>query len=342
MRLSRRVDRYALALVLISTFSLSNADAAEPRLVRELKSGVRLYDPPFPRGLYWLDRVRLIFVGVEDRFTEIRYTDKSRVPQPGIYIWNVETETLERYADLSSYANFCYADGYVRYAYRHAGKTILKRGPLGSEKEEVFDGPLKGAPDTSISRLTCREYRQSDYPKSGFGGVFPLRDGDGYIGSLEPKVNHQPKLGYFSIPTAQPIPLPFTRFTNERYLPYFKAYLFKRTDVGRQVVVLFLDGTVREIEIPAGLWLEGSTAFDLSRSGLVMISHSAATETPRVFREENRGAFLVNGDRVEKIASGYISAFEVSPDGCKVAIDIALLKPRRAALQVLNVCANDK
>ena len=337
-----RLRTCARTLILVSALALSNAYGIEPRVVAELEHDVHLYNPPFPRGLYWMDRVRLIFVGVENRFTEIRYTDKSRVPQPGIYIWNVEANAVQRYADLSSYATFCYADGHVRYAYRRAAKTFLRSGALGSEKEEVFDGPLPNKPGASVSRLSCREYRQSDYPQMGFGGVFPLRDGDGYIGSIQPPKDHQRKLGYFPTPTSQPIPLPFTRFTNERYLPHFKAYLFKPTDVGRKVVVLFLNGTVREFDIPSGLWLEGSTAYDLTRNGLLMVSHSAATATPKVFRDEERGAFLVTGSQVRKIASGYISAFEVSPDGCNVAMEIALVKPPRVALQILNVCSDEK
>lgn len=330
-------------VVLMAILFVWNAHAIEPRVVSELKGGVKPYTSSFPRGIYWMDNTRLIFVGAEDQTAATRREDKVRVRRPGLYIWDTTNNSLKRHADVSGSGSFCYADGYVRYVLGRSDKTVLRTGKLGIEKETVFDGPLPSNPGVSFSRLTCKEYRQSDYPKIGRGGVFPLRDGDGYLGLTEPPQNHQHKLGYFRTATSDGIPLPFSRFTNERYLPYFKAYLFQPTDASRKVFLLSLDGSTRVLDIPNGLWMAGTTAYDLTRSGVLMVSHSSATETPRVFRDENRGAFLINGSDVRRIASGRISGFQVSPDGCKVAMAIGLVRPqRRGTLQVLDVCSEIK
>jgi hypothetical protein len=91
---------------------------------------------------------------------------------------------------------------------------------------------------------------------------------------------------------------------------------------------VYADGRVTIHALPKGDWMAGSV-FGMPVLGAVLIISHAIP---------NDGAYLVIGSAIEKIVHGYIRAFAVSPDGCKVAMDVVAADGLVAHIATLNVC----
>lgn len=330
---SRACSWLCLLLALAWTIGAAAADYR----VTELSGSVSPRAPGGLPSIHWMDNERVIFMGVDPQITELREGDGLRVPKPALYIWNHRTNALTRYADLSDASSFCYADGYIRYNFRRDGKSVLRKGFIGKEEELVFEGPFPSEPNIAVNALTCKEYDRRELPSFGVGTAYPLKEGHGYLGAKGKDAAGNPVLMYFASGRHMGIPIPVRKSWSPTYSEYFKSYVFQSMDSQTKLWTLKLDGSVQEVDVPSGLWTSGTVKYGLTREGVFMMSHSAATETRRVFRDENRGGFLVNGGKVERIATGYISGFAVSPDGCKVAMGIGLVEGR-AVVQVIDVC----
>lgn len=175
---------------LISGLALAGlAACAQPSLsetqkyrVSEMRSDiVRPVRPTGDHNLAWLDDHRVLFEGW-DRV--LKDTLPSKGPSVGawhgLYIWNVRTGEVSRYATEPLRAEMCFADGYINYVIGRGIQQIRMEGPMGLEKPLPSIG--NEARDRPVNRFTCRSYQRSDLPKPIVGGgIEPLRPEDGWL-----------------------------------------------------------------------------------------------------------------------------------------------------------------
>lgn len=80
------------------------------------------------------------------------------------------------------------------------------------------------------------------------------------------------------------------------------------------------DGETKAFDIPAGPWFRGSTGYGLTKKGVFLWSAAVGN-----YDMGDAGGYLMQpGGKPERFIEGYIYSFDVSPDGCKIAMSIAL------------------
>jgi hypothetical protein len=78
------------------------------------------------------------------------------------------------------------------------------------------------------------------------------------------------------------------------------------------------DGQVTTFEIPPGKWFGGSTGYDIAKPGVFIWSHALG----RSGNGDAGGYLMREHESPQRFIAGYIHSYSISPDGCKVALNI--------------------
>jgi hypothetical protein len=274
----------------------------------------------------WLDDHRVMF-------NKPTIGKHGRIPAPpGLYIWDVDANTMERYADVGDAP--CYDNGYIHYFthYEGAGKKRIffyKYGEMGKEKTIK----LQWNDDIGFNPYDCRLMSlltMNELNKSKSRNIKPLRMDHGYLDIGDTKGNLK-----LIKPSGEVLELPIPKLDarNERiYYPFRGAYyLYYQGGPGYW---LYPDGRVEKVTVPEGPWLGGGSILQRqSKAGLFVISHAVSTG--------DGGLYLVKGSKVKKLISGMLHHALTSPDGCKLAFlyaDKYGYTNAQYFLQALDVC----
>src|SRR5687768_2042409 len=127
-----------VAVLSWSTLSAAAAlEAVEKKLSPSKKSEFPILESGYwtceaPKGgscVYWLDNHRVIFNGAKPGDMET-LPDGRRVSRHAIYIWDLRTNSVTKYADAAR-SVLCHADGYIRYTRKDGLYNVVLAGALG-------------------------------------------------------------------------------------------------------------------------------------------------------------------------------------------------------------------
>jgi hypothetical protein len=132
----------------------------------------------------------------------------------------------------------------------------------------------------------------------------------------------------------------------QRYSEYLDTYVLHEYPRGvvfsdtviRRWWLMDRSGKIRDFTPPTGPWMRGSTLAAPTKRGLFLISHA-------VFDGGNgaAGGYLIDRGEPKRIVAGLPTSFDVSGDGCRVALaisDWSRDKPVTPWVKVLNLCRN--
>jgi len=296
------------------------------------------------KSLYWIDNRRVLFHGSDEKPALPGATQPKPKHFP-LYVWDTAENVVIPYAYTGSVVAFCLKDGYIRYLIHRDEKGYVRRGKLGEERESVLP-PEPENPDLAlkVNPFTCREYRDVDRPRTETLSFTPLRDDHGYWGFNYASRDSDKPLLFLPRDAKEPIALPIEAQENGwmEYSAFANAYVIWRLagDAkyhGRptNVWLLYPTGRVETIEVPKGPWTAPG-GYAPSRAGLIMFSRALTTGAG----PGDAGAYVVNGKRVDKVIAGLVEDFDVSPDGCKIAISVNpyTSQMRRTGIKMIDVC----
>jgi hypothetical protein len=314
--------------------------------------------------VYWLDNNRVIFNGSHP--SEIEKTpDGLRVWTHRIFIWNLKTNAVTRYADADK-RSLCVVDGYIHYRRTAGDDVITLAGPIGKEVE--IERRKKGEypkPDPQLhgwnTRLSCHRY----LPKVAsplLGAKVALKQGDGflYFGST---MSDRAPVSYFRDGSTEEVQLPVERWkvtpTTVIRIEFDQSYLLfgpyresaergisqcPRKPVERQIYRLTTDGKLSAIAIPADRKLQCHvTRYAVLRDGIVV-----QTGAGHATNLDLSVSYLLRGGLIREVVRGVVNEYAVSPNGCLLAVGISTdgdnRKPVSGAfvrghLKVIDFCA---
>lgn len=328
------------------------------------ESGYWTCEGTLTRCIYWIDNERVIFNGARPDDIEIA-ADGRRTWRHAIYIWNLKTDQVEKYAD-STRAALCYADGYVRYSRIEGEDIVVLAGRLGNEVEtqrvrKGTSGNTSVRDSTWNTELSCGSYRPLQPPHQLPGRKLALREGHGflYLGTIETPRDRQEPLLYFQHQSAAGIRLPILRWQARlgeiTTTPFRNSYLIYPDQIdgrsdrclpegfSQRIYRLMTDGKVEAIHLPSRK--EIRCHIDVRGFTEVRTGITARVNTGRL---STSGLHLVRGDSVTNIVQGWTSNSNVSPDGCRMAVGVSSpsdpRKPvtaefNRGHLKVIDFCA---
>jgi hypothetical protein len=312
---------------------------------------------------YWLDNDHVIFNGSHP--SEIEKTpDGRRIWTHRIFIWNLKTNTVTRYADADK-RSLCVVDGYIHYRRTEGDEVITLAGPMGKEVE--IERRRKGEypkPDPQLhgwnTRISCHRY----LPKVASplpGSKVALKQGDGFLhlGSM----NDTAPVRYFRDGEATVIDLPVERWkvtsTSVTRSEFDNSYIFfgpyreseKRgvnlcppKPVERHIYRLTNDGKLTTISIPSDRKLRCY----VSRYAMLRPGVAIQTGAGHATKLDLSVLYLLRHGQVIEVVRGVMNEKAVSPNGCLLAVGISSegdkRKPisgalARGHLKVIDFCA---
>lgn len=326
----------ALAWVFMALSLAACASAGAEKNRKLLSSGALGEGGITGQTVYWIDDERVLFIGHRPgEFTTL--SDGQRVLKTLLLEWNTATEQVRTRAELGAYPLLCYAQDYVHYHFRRGDRVIARAGLLGDER----DIPLP-APGTTLNPLTCRYYDPETVANNVGSGLIPLKDEHGYWGRQYGRTSsvYLKRLGTGFAEQIVPVhgaALPIT------WSEYAQSYVFRRlenlmspTGTSGKLWLLSPSGDFKEITIPSGPWLAGPTRYGITKVGVFIRSRAGRPDGLG-----DAGGYLMNGDLPRKLLAGYIHSFDISPDGCKVAMSMraSIARGIRPDLVAMDVCA---
>lgn len=296
--------------------------------------------PMYASGFFWMDNHRVILNDIEGSGNNDRV----------IKVWDVDNDKISIYGQGSV---GCYANDMIQRKIYKAGASptapgILQKGPLGQEKDFVFD---KSIP-TYDNKFECGDQPSpfttqhvKEHPEDM---VVALRDGHGFLvtgkrtflsDGRTDNIWEQNAI-MLHVPGREPknISVPSKNVFVADYYPFVSAYVLYNATVGYRNIHLFLlNGEMRTVKPPTGI-SDGSYPV-LTRRGLLWLRGS-------VLPNPTNGIYLSRGEKVKKISSENVHGGKVSPDGCRMtytttAVDL-FGKVTRPTLKVINLCAGEK
>jgi hypothetical protein len=234
----------------------------------------------------------------------------------------------------------------------HSGKSattpgVLQKGPLGQEKEFVFDKSIRvydnrfecGDQPSAFTTQYVREHpdeivialrKEHGFLVRAKRTMFPDGRTNQIIDSNE-IVLHRPGL------EPKPIPVPSKNVVVAAYYPFVSAYVLYNFGIGvADIYILLTSGELRTIKPPPGM--AGSYPA-LSRRGMLWVRGS-------VLPKPDNGIYLSRGDQVRRIASENSHSAVVSPNGCRMAYTTTrvdfLGKITEPTLKVIDLCTGEK
>ncbi len=306
----------------------------------EVAPGYSIKEIPYAGSpFYWIDNESVIFNAAHRTSTDDSIHGSSWSP-PALYKWNTRTNQVFEVMKTGKYTRLCYDRGYLYVSFtRDDGDRIVRRGPLGTELETVVikKGETKFPFSGYFNRYSCRWEERPKATQSDRGVIEILRDDHGFIEAEHPR-DPFPNRRYFLVPPSRaPIPIDFHGASGApQYSSFKSAYAFKESisewgaTLGLKYWLVHPSGRVELTQIPPGEWRTGSVYAMPIRDSWFMTSLSM---TPSAV-----GGYVVNHNTVRLVIKGRINSFDVSPDGCRIAI-YAQPAPRVApGNAVLEVC----
>jgi hypothetical protein len=315
---------------------------------------------------FWMDNHRIIttgYVGPKPATVE----EKSKI-KPAIYIWDIGTGGVEKYADAGA---LCFDQGYIYYpdpapitrdSSRPSGSNWFE-GLFGQERryEQLFtkEEGKRWAQTHMRSPITgCREVAQ---PVSMQGRYWkPLKEGDGYLDGGLHNVNDPDKKEKTIWKRADGASLeqPFTfikDFSNITFHEFRDAYFlqkiawystWKRDGCIPVWWLTHVGETNKECITIKGIDVEISRHIDGVTGGGAQLYPTLKGYFVIFGTNRNRyDAVLLGRDKAQILLSGLISSPAVSPDGCKVALSFAkdweavsVGGKGRTTLKMINLC----
>lgn len=300
-------------------------------------------------SVFWLDNERVLFVGTEPGLREIRKSDGKEVARIGLYTWDTRSDKVTRHSDLSG--KVCFSQGYIRYIVVREEQVVLNEGPFRRERQTIRKlGANEDAGRAFVNPFTCKEVSKAERLSDPRPGIL-LKDGHGVLDTQGGHAQFAKKpVLFYPLDKKESITLPISNHDTVvvRYSEYLGAYVFKE---GRSIFkgpqkvwYLYPDGRFKEVVVPDGPWMQGSTNYMPTKKGLFMVSHSSKGWSGKGLSPHNRGGFLVEDGDVEKLVNGYITGFAVSPNGCIVAMSIQSASGNDknyvpGIMKTINLCA---
>lgn len=328
---ARRAGNYVLLfsnalLVVVATGVVYAEDGHRSTVIDSGYEGESLISD----SVAWIDSDRVLFTGfgpLSGPRLPDRYNNKA------LYVWNVRSGEIKKYAALGRSSGFCLASGVIRYWFERQESLVERFGRLGEESERVYS-PEERKKRSSwwLNKLTCKWHMPEDIPRGE--GVFfrPLRDKDGYLGgSVDMKKSmtiYLPNEGgqYVTLPIPErTTAIGYSEFLGLYVLRETPALAARKEDMPMRFWLFTSQRTrVEPLLIPSGPWMKGSIIFVMPvQTGFAFTSH--ATGNPDRDGRPTAGAgglyFLIDG-KPKNVISGYPYSASVSPDGCKVGVNI--------------------
>lgn len=331
----------ALALTLLASCG-GNYVAATSGIVIK-RSGVLGDGAIVNQSVYWIDNERVLFVGGKPGVFD-QLPDGRKPIKRFLMHWDTKSGEIKTLAELSEYNSLCYDRGYVRYGFGTGGKSTVRAGPLGQEVDVTAEVFRPGREHIRINPITCREYDERAVHTKYGHGFQPLREEHGFWGWRDDAL--QKKLSVYIRTTNDPqqeflVPA----WGHPRWFENARGYVFRRSEsifsstrTTGKMWLMKPDGETQEFDIPAGPWFAGSTDYGLTKRGIFMWSAAVGS-----YDNGNAGGYLVRDGKPERFITGYVFAFDVSPDGCKIALSIRLHGVSRedAEMVMANICGKE-
>lgn len=308
------------------------------------RAGVLAPGGPTVTNLYWTNDKQVLFIGAKPGLVDV-LPDGRRSPKQFLMEWNTATGEVKPLAELGEYANLCYAGGYVRYQFRRGNGFVVRAGLLGNERD-IASSINERNRSIRLNPFTCREYDEQQLQSATGLRVWPLHDGHGYWAAREDRKQTESVLIKLKNgereETALNIPYHPPPFWSEYAQVYFFKWSegrFSNAKTGAKLWLLTPNVHTQEVDIPAGPWLAGSTGYGITKRGVFMYSHALGH-----LAVGDAGGYLIEQrSRPKRFIEGYVLAFGISPEGCKIAMSISSYPPRDfGEMVVADICAQGK
>jgi hypothetical protein len=322
---------YSCTVAIFLTAALAHAVTLPIRDVRphEIKdSGYIGRAGGISADVYWLDNNRLIFIGAKPG----EYVEPSvgiRFRKYDLHVWNVNAKAVTRHHEGSLYASVCVFKGNIRFEFDKNGSRYILEGEFGRETIRQLDEEAaeeRRKHERLVNRITCREYRRTAMPSLGHQ-VEPLLEGEFASQDRQPRNGG---VGHWKYWPRKGSPVTVDMTTDvigiERYSEYLDSYVVHRYTRGQvfgdtvthRWWLMDRNGVARDFSPPTGAWMRGSTFVAPTKRGLFMISHAVQGSGNGA-----AGGYLFERGELKRIIEGLPTTFDVSPDGCRVALAIS-------------------
>lgn len=213
-----------------------------------------------------------------------------------------------------------------------------------------------GLDKQEFNYITCRQYRRSELPAFG-EYVRPLLDGE-YMAREYAQDDEQARSGlpgtYWYYPlNGKGIPLKlgdkdagigrYFRYHDSYVLGEISVHVIISEKVPRRYGLLDRRGNIRDFTPPSGPWMNSTTSVAPTSRGMFLTSNALFGSDGKYFGGNGAaGAYLIVEGRLVRLVAGMPSAFDVSADGCKVAIAIADQAEDSGStrrLKMVNLCS---
>ena len=308
--------------------------------------------------IHWVDNDRVLLIAGKSGDVAIPEPDVKE-QRFHLLLWTPKASRVAvvHNADIAN-GSLCFSAGYLRLAYT----SDYRRAPI-DQRWQVLEGPLGKETLRQLDRsaledlrnhvvvvnpYTCREYQRQTLPKLGVRTT-PLLDGDFISQEREPRPAETVHWKYWPRGgSAVSLDMTPEVVGVARYSRYADAYVLieqpHNTQFGDRVVrrswLLRRAGEIRPFTPPSGPWMRGSTAVMPTKAGLFLTSHAVETTGNGA-----AGAYLQAGDALVRVIAGVPTSFDVSPDGCRVALSIYDFSPRQSAtprVKAFDVCTKGR
>lgn len=302
--------------------------------------------------IYWLDNDRVIFTGYEIDLEKIDKEGRYGREQ-NIYIWDTRENRRTVYVKNASLG--CYFRGYIRYSILNGPS---KKGPMGQERtyldmyysKETWEGePPEWEEGVRHHPITCKAYRSRGLR----GDYVELLPDHGYLDvrhSRNIQSDKDAAILWHRFDKAGAVSLSILKSevdpSHIHYIAFLDSYFMhgwnniaKREVIQPQAYwIMRPDGSVTKHESLG--YFGGWTNATPMRNGLFVITN--AINVHKSLDPGDAGAYWVYQNQPQKVISGMISNFSVSPDGCRVAFVRDPFDARdresRITLNVIDVC----
>jgi len=260
-------------------------------------------------------------------------------------------------------------------------RSFVFEGPFGQEKLSVVED-LKPAPrrdlfeskdetaqdkrfslrdkerashnsrdEFAFNYITCQRYRRSELPHLG-NAVTPLLPGEflvrEYAQDDEQARNNLPLRSLYWPRGGKPVPvvLDGQRASVQRYFSNRDSYVLEEAPfhvvisekVLRRYGLMDRKGNIQDFTPPSGPWMNSTVQVALTQRGMFVAARGA-----RGGSNGAAGGYLMIEGNLRRLIAGHPESFDISPNGCKVALSIAdaTVDVFKSTLKMLDVCSKE-
>jgi hypothetical protein len=303
----------------------------------EVAPGYALTEIPYSgTPLVWVDDRTVLFVGAPISISK-KPSPQGVTAEILLYRWNISTSEVVPIAKAGAYPQLCYDRGFLRFSFIRGDHRMVREGPIGHESESVLQRDTGLSPKEFFNPYNCRFRPVPAATRLDHGVVAVLRDDHGFIEGERPSERVSQRNYFLVRPSGERIWLKNFHGGpgNPAFSQFRQAYVFQyggsdlSKDAEKHVWEIGIDGNVTDNKLPKGTWLGGAVKAMPVRDALLLISPNTL--------DEAEGVYLIRGQQVQFVVNGYVNAFAVAPNGCKVAINVRR-RDRAPRHAVLDVC----